>query len=375
MAGYLTIDGREKKRKKKESAKDRFERDTMEENEAIVRGRFQKERKIAHEILDKIDLIGLPLKLDRLTKCYPFSFITAILQQLRIPKIYKEIDPVLKKLADQMSQILFRKELSKFFFRTIFDHPKLLAMKKSFEDDPKNPSWKEYWREAFDQEAGSFYYNCPEPLEQLVAWFIQMDIHIFDSIGATKEKPYTEIVSGNLENPEEPCKSKVFIGIKTNIHYQSLLETDNADEKSGKKLASWEREKPGSDALCPGCNFKFTSILKHLSKDKTCKERVDQETIKAFKQKAAERRKAKKKEDQNIRERFESREDRDKRLGKKKAYMKKLRDKSQLKDEEKDAVRKESRENKRKSRQKQREFDHLEKILKDDHLEKILDGV
>ena len=135
MAGVLTIDGREKRKRKKkvETSEDRFERDTMDANEAAERGMFKSERKFGKEIMDIVEELGLQLKLDRLTKNSAFSFITAILQQLRSPKIYHLLDEERKQLADQMCKQKFRFKLQKFLDNDLANHPKLLEMEESFE--------------------------------------------------------------------------------------------------------------------------------------------------------------------------------------------------------------------------------------------------
>ena len=94
--------GKRKRKKKIETSEDRFERDTMDVEEAAKRGKFKSETKFAREIMDKVHHLGLQLKLDRLTKNSAFSFLTAVLQQLRNPKIYKSLGEAKKKLADKM---------------------------------------------------------------------------------------------------------------------------------------------------------------------------------------------------------------------------------------------------------------------------------
>ena len=110
MGDALTLDGREKRRKKKiiETSKDRFERDTIDLAEASERGNFKSERKFANEIMDTVRSLDLPLRLDRITKNDAYSFIIAILQQLRSQRIYQSLGEEKKKLADEMCVEKFR---------------------------------------------------------------------------------------------------------------------------------------------------------------------------------------------------------------------------------------------------------------------------
>ena len=434
MAGVLTIDGREKRKRKKqiETSEDRFERVTMDANEAAERGMFKSERKFGKEIMDIVEELGLQLKLDRLTKNSAFSFITAILQQLRSPKIYHLLDEERKQLADQMCLQKFRFKLKKFLDNELANHPKLLEMEESFErgmeefrnlkegdaqgqeteetleewedsdlyrlttkeieaeesekekkslikfmeeakevweedleekrkrafDKKRGLTWSLYWKQTLRDEPGSWLCNQPTWFIQLTAWFLEMDIHIVDVLESTEKDPF-EKIGGNIQNPNEPCRLKLIIGSKTNIHYQSLLMLeDPADKKSTQP--SWKRTKPELKGVCPSCNWEFGQLLRHITLNKTCKGRVDQMTIDKLRTESAKRRKEKKKESKNIKESWEILEQREQRLAKKKGNMKKLRDKIQGKDEVFE-MRKLARESKRKSRQKQREFQELKK--------------
>ena len=127
--------GKRKRKKKIETPEDRFERDTMDVEEASKLGKFKSEAKFAKEIMDNVHCLGLQLKLDRLTKNTAFSFLTAVLQQLRNPQIYQSLSEAKKKLADKMCHEKFRKELKEFLDKTLSNHPKLLEMEEAFEKE------------------------------------------------------------------------------------------------------------------------------------------------------------------------------------------------------------------------------------------------
>ena len=59
---------------------------------------FQIERKIAHEIMDTVERLQLPLKLDQLTEGRRNCFPMAIMQQCRRPEIRKQLKSIPKML-------------------------------------------------------------------------------------------------------------------------------------------------------------------------------------------------------------------------------------------------------------------------------------
>ena len=56
-----------------------------------IEDRFQIERKIANEIMDTINRLQLPFKLDQLTEGLGNCFPIAIIQQLRRPEILNQL--------------------------------------------------------------------------------------------------------------------------------------------------------------------------------------------------------------------------------------------------------------------------------------------
>ena len=52
---------------------------------------FQAERRIADEIMETVNKLGLPLKLEQLTKGEGNCFLVAIIQQCKRPQILSEL--------------------------------------------------------------------------------------------------------------------------------------------------------------------------------------------------------------------------------------------------------------------------------------------
>ena len=402
--------GKRKRKRKIEMPEERFERDTMDAEEAAKRGKFRSETKFAKEIMDNVHQIGLQLKLDRLTKHSAFSFLTAVLQQLRNPQNYQSLGDSKKNLADKMSLEGFRKELKIFLDETLSNHPKLLEMKEEFEKEMKDweeqqaqednrdngdgaketeskfedtceykyilelmetedtekeieyyknqmkeyreewekerenemkiemakkrgLTWNEYWNKTLRNNPGSWFQNQPTWFIQLTAWFLEMDIHIVDVLDSSETNPF-EKISGNLQDSQKPCSLKVIIGSKTNIHYQSLLELEGSVPKAPEaSFPSWKRTKPVLKGVCPICKFEFNQVLRHISLNKDCKEKVSSETVTQLQRESAQRRNEKKKENKSIRESWEISEQREERLLKKRTHMKRLRDKIKAENE------------------------------------------
>ena len=194
-------------------------------------------------------------------------------------------------------------------------------------------TWNKYWNEMLRNTTGSWFQNQPTWFIQLTAWFLEMDIHIVDVLSSSKTNPF-EMISGNLQDSQKPCGLKVIIGSKTNIHYQSLLELEDCPNKDLlTPLPSWKRTKPTLKGVCPVCNFEYNQVLRHISLNKNCKERVSSETLNQLQKESSLRRNEKKKENKSIRESWEISEDREERLSKKRENMKKLREKIKVKDE------------------------------------------
>ena len=60
---------------------------------------LQMERKIAEEIMETVNRLRLPFKLDQLTKGEGNCFVVAIIQQCKRPEIFSELRPLLKRLV------------------------------------------------------------------------------------------------------------------------------------------------------------------------------------------------------------------------------------------------------------------------------------
>ena len=86
-------------------------------------------------------------------------------------------------------------------------------------------TWDEYWiRMAQDK------IEVDHKFIQATAWLIGCDMLIVDT-SCKMENPYIHI-SGNIDIENHGCKELIFLGSKSNCHYQSLLKTEvSTDEK------------------------------------------------------------------------------------------------------------------------------------------------
>ncbi len=82
-------------------------------------------------------------------------------------------------------------------------------------------SWEEYWRRMAQDRTWADHMFI-----QATAWLIQCDMLIVET-SCTQENPYIHI-SGNIENATIACKELMYLGSKSNSHYQSIVEIEEA---------------------------------------------------------------------------------------------------------------------------------------------------
>ena len=180
---------------------------------------FHIERKIAHEIMETVERLQLPLKLDQLTEGRGNCFPMAIIQQCHRPEIRQQLKPIPKMLLkSQTAHSALRFNVKRFIIKS--EHPRIHQFRRQFEETDglvTRESWNAYWtRMARDFTWVDYWFV------QATAWYLEFDLWIV-ATSSTDNSPYIEI-SGNLEDGSIPCSGPIItLGTKSNSHYQSLL--------------------------------------------------------------------------------------------------------------------------------------------------------
>ena len=108
---------------------------------------FQIERKIANEIMDTINRLQLPFKLDQLTEGLGNCFPIAIIQQLRRPEILSQLRPAPKRLVKHRTgHSLLRQSVHQFIMKS--RSPRVVEFKAQYEETNgivSQLSWNQYW--------------------------------------------------------------------------------------------------------------------------------------------------------------------------------------------------------------------------------------
>ena len=80
---------------------------------------FQAERRIAKEIMDTVNKLELPFKLDQLTQGDGNCFPRAIIQQCKRPEIFSQLRPPIKRLVkDKVGYSLLRSSVHNFIIKS-----------------------------------------------------------------------------------------------------------------------------------------------------------------------------------------------------------------------------------------------------------------
>ena len=214
--------------------------------DALRRNIWSSERQYADEILATCRSLKLQMKLDRLTKGEGNCFMVSILQQLRSIEIYSHLNDEMKLLADKMDPMKLRKQVTTFIQSRY--HPEIINLENSYypdpdvQDDPQ--TWDQYWQRMLE--------NCQWPSQyfvQATAWFLRHDLRIITT-SSTRARPFIKI-SGNINDPDKAPEhaAPLWLGLKTDIHYQSLLKEDKTER-------------------CPKCSGEFKQLLRHIRSSK-----------------------------------------------------------------------------------------------------------
>ena len=181
---------------------------------------FQIERQIANEIMENVNRLELPLKLDQLTEgkgnCFPMS----ILQQCHRPEIKQQLKPIPKMLLKLGSggHSALRYNVRRFIINS--DHPRIQEFRRQYEELDGTVNmvpWKKYWASMMKDGAWVDYWFV-----QATAWYLEIDIWII-ATSSREDSPYI-VISGNLDDGDKPCNGPIItLGTKSNCHYQSLL--------------------------------------------------------------------------------------------------------------------------------------------------------
>ena len=181
---------------------------------------FQIERNIAREIMETVQRLQLPLKLDQITEgrgnCFPIS----IIQQCQRPEILSYLRPKLRKIVRlRNGHSALRQNVIEFIMKS--KTLRVEQFKRQYEEtdgaiEPYD-SWNQYWQKMARDRAWVEYWFV-----QATAWYLQMDIFIV-ATSCTEKDPYIQI-SGNLGDGSRPSDGPIItVGSKSNSHYQSLL--------------------------------------------------------------------------------------------------------------------------------------------------------
>ena len=180
---------------------------------------FQIERRIADEIMETVNRLQLPLKLDFLTEgqgnCFPMS----IMQQCQRPEISNYLRPSVKQIVNlRTGHVILRRKVKNFVMKSKTE--RVILFKKQFEETDglvNKESWNQYWdRMATDKTWVDYWFI------QATSWYLQLNIWIV-ATSSTDTNPYIQI-SGNFELGSISCDGPIItLGTKSNVHYQSLL--------------------------------------------------------------------------------------------------------------------------------------------------------
>ena len=227
--------------------------------------------------------LDLTLKLDKITKYRAYSFVYSCLLQLRRKDIYPDLNPDTKKLADRFSHDLFITQVCDFMLSE--NQTKISKLRQEFEstsdeDEEDSPSWKEYWTDMKHERSRAINFW----FETATAWVLGIDIMLVEITGL-KHRPYqTTLLHGCDRASESTEEQKVlFIGKKTDLHYQSLLPSETAME-------DWESSQESSEEddlpekACPHCGKISKHLLIHIARAKNCKNNIQKDFIENLKQ-------------------------------------------------------------------------------------------
>jgi hypothetical protein len=185
--------------------------------------KYHVEKKIGNEILQHVRKLNLPFKLDQLTEGQGNCFPIAIIQQCRRHQVLSSLPSNIQQMVKhENGHSLLRIAVSNF--ATMSQHPRVQSFKFQYIQNvapAMGETWEEYWKRMAHDRIWVDYLFI-----QATAWFIRCDILIADT-SCREENPYIHI-SGNIDHENQGCKELIYLGSKSNCHYQSLLEIEEA---------------------------------------------------------------------------------------------------------------------------------------------------
>ena len=172
------------------------------------------------EIKQAIRRCGLNLQLDKPTPGDGNCFSHAVIQQAqrsdirstlnrRTLKVLNSIEPYLELKQGVRNFMLSTKNITLKAFKVDFEQTVGLA---------EQVTWGNFWRRHLeDKEWADAIFI------QGTAYFLEKDIHVFHT-SATHDQPFSDPVSGNLENRGGTCPgAPLLIAYIDGLHYQSVL--------------------------------------------------------------------------------------------------------------------------------------------------------
>ena len=188
------------------------------------------EENIAKEILQTINKLKLPFRLDRLTEGKGDCFPLCVIAQCKRKEIYNTLSREIQALILQDDPTLFRRALKDFILKS--EDNQIRKFRENYEEVVRavdNRSWSQYWDVMIRQ-----YEWVDYTFVQSTAWFLNHDILIIGTTGTEKD-PYISI-NGNLKNEDQSCSNTPLVmGCKSNVHYQSLLPSISPMPKPSKR--------------------------------------------------------------------------------------------------------------------------------------------
>ena len=114
----------------------------------VQEGQLQMERRIADEIMETVDKLGLPFRLDQLTKGEGNCFLVAIIQQCKRPEIFSELTPLLRRVVKQRTgHTTLRSSVQNVVTKSKLPIvARLKAQYEQYDSDIRGENWDKYWQ-------------------------------------------------------------------------------------------------------------------------------------------------------------------------------------------------------------------------------------
>ena len=213
--------------------------------------------------MQTVNALGLPFKLDQLTEGRGNCFPIAILQQLKRPEIFSQLNSSTKMMLKARSPVkLLRLNVKRLITISKCEHRYVERMMKYYNETEgmvTGMSWDEYWKDMNKDMTwvDSWFIRA-------TAWYLNLDLWIVDC-ASRDDHPFIRI-SGNLEDEDVPCTGPIMtIGAKSNCHYQSLLPIETFHLSSRQLPESLEN---GSGSMFNQTNSKYMNIDSTIPRQK-----------------------------------------------------------------------------------------------------------